>query len=254
MSTLKITKMLVPSNKYGVKSPYKMTPKYVVIHNTANDASAKAEVSYMVGNNNQVSFHYAVDHNRAVQGVPLNRNAWHAGDGAKGEGNRYGIAIEICYSKSGGDKFIKAQENASYLSATLLKKYGLPISRLKKHQDFSGKYCPHRTLQETGWTVFKAMVKAHLDELNGVKKTVKVEDAMSKDSSASKGKRFVTTDELNLRYGAGVNKKLIKALPKGTAVMWYGYYTSVSGVRWYLIQVVGSKETGFVSSPYLKAV
>lgn len=253
MSTLKITKMLVPSNKYAIKCPYKMTPKYVVVHNTANDASAKAEISYMIGNNNQVSFHYAVDHNGAVQGIPLNRNAWHAGDGTNGTGNRYGIAIEICYSKSGGDKFIKAQDNGAYLTATLLKKYGWGISRLKKHQDYSGKYCPHRTLQDTGWTVFKAMVQAHLNELNGVKKTVKIEDAMSRDASGS-NKKFVTTDDLNLRTGAGVNKTLIKTLPKGTAVMWYGYYTSVSGVRWYLVQVVGSKETGFVSSPYLKAV
>lgn len=167
-TTLKITKLLVPSSKYGIKCPYKMTPKYVVIHNTANDASAMAEISYMVGNAHQVSFHYAVDDTRAVQGVPINRNAWHAGDGAKGTGNRYGIAIEICYSKSGGAKFTKAQQNAALLAAKLLKQKGWGISRLKKHQDFSGKYCPHRTLQDFGWSNFKAVVKRYLDELNGV--------------------------------------------------------------------------------------
>lgn len=165
-TTLKITKMLAPASKHAIKCPYKMTPKYVVIHNTANDASAMAEVSYMIGNSNQVSFHYAVDDTRAVQGIPINRNAWHAGDGAKGSGNRYGIAIEICYSKSGGAKFDKAQQNAALLAAKLLKQKGWGISRLKKHQDFSGKYCPHRTLQDFGWSNFKALVKKYLDELN----------------------------------------------------------------------------------------
>ena len=72
-----------------------MTPKYVVCHHTANDASAANEISYMIINNNQVSYHIAVDDVNAIQGLPLNRNAWHAGDGAIGPVNRYGIAVEI---------------------------------------------------------------------------------------------------------------------------------------------------------------
>lgn len=51
----------------------------------------------MIGNNNEVSFHYAVDDVEVVQGIPENRNAWHAGDKGNGKGNREGIAIEICY-------------------------------------------------------------------------------------------------------------------------------------------------------------
>ena len=41
-----------PSSKYSIKSPYSMTPQYITIHNTANDASARNEVSYMNSNNN----------------------------------------------------------------------------------------------------------------------------------------------------------------------------------------------------------
>jgi len=51
------------------------------------------------------------------------RNAFHAGDGANGKGNRGGIAIEICYSKSGGDKFIKAEQRAAKFIAERLKAY-----------------------------------------------------------------------------------------------------------------------------------
>ena len=39
----------------------------------------------MINNNNQVSFHYAVDDIEVIQGLPLNRNAWASGDGGNGE-------------------------------------------------------------------------------------------------------------------------------------------------------------------------
>ena len=162
---MNIRQMLVSSSKYSIKCPYAMTPKYITIHNTANDASANNEVSYMINNNYEVSFHYAVDDKEAVQAIPENRNAWHAGDGGSGTGNRYSIGIEICYSKSGGNRFIQAEKNAAYLTATLLKKYGWGIERVKRHYDWSGKYCPHRTM-DMGWQRFLNMVKAELDKLN----------------------------------------------------------------------------------------
>lgn len=154
--------MDMPYSKYGVKCPYPMiSPTRIVVHNTANDASAANEVKYMQSNDNQVSFHIAVDDKEAVIGLPLNRNAWHAGDGANGIGNRQGIAVEICYSKSGGTKFVKAEKNAAELIASLLMDYGLGIDAVTKHQDYSGKYCPHRTL-DMGWERFLDMVRAHL--------------------------------------------------------------------------------------------
>ena len=162
---MNIRQMLVSSSKYSVKCPYAMTPKYITIHNTANDASANNEVSYMINNNYEVSFHYAVDDKEAVQAIPENRNAWHAGDGGAGTGNRYSIGIEICYSKSGGSRFIQAEKNAAYLTATLLKKYGWGIDRVKRHYDWSGKYCPHRTM-DMGWQRFLNMVQTELNKLN----------------------------------------------------------------------------------------
>ena len=144
---MKIVKDLVPLTKYRIKCPYKMTPTRIVVHNTANDAPAKNEIAYMKRNNNEVSFHYAVDDVEVVQGIPENRNSWNAGDGEYGKGNREGIAIEICYSKSGGARFIKAEQNAVELIVDILKRYGWGIDRVTKHQDYNGKYCPHRTLE-----------------------------------------------------------------------------------------------------------
>lgn len=162
---MKIVKNLVPKSKYNIKCPYAMAPTRIVVHNTANDASAKNEIAYMVRNNNYVSFHYAVDDKEVVQGVEENRNAWHAGDGENGVGNRKGIAIEICYSKSGGAKFTKAEQNAVELIVDILKRYEWGIEKVTKHQDYSGKYCPHRTL-DNGWDRFINMIKNRLNEQN----------------------------------------------------------------------------------------
>ena len=78
-----------------------------------------------------------------------------------------------------------------------------------------------------------------------------VEAAQSKDKTVTKGKSLTTTANLNMRKGAGTNKAVIKVLNKGSKVMWYGYYSTVSGVKWYYIQDQ-TGATGFVSSKYVK--
>jgi N-acetylmuramoyl-L-alanine amidase CwlA len=158
---MNIIKNLVDKSKYNIKCPYEMNAEYITVHNTANDASARNEIAYMTSNNNEVSFHLAVDDIEVVQGLPLDRNGWHCGDG-NGKGNRKSIGIEICYSKSGGDKFIKAEQNAVELIVQLLKERNWGIDRVKKHQDWSNKYCPHRTL-DMGWNRFIKMIEAKLN-------------------------------------------------------------------------------------------
>ena len=158
-----IRQNLVNVSKYNIKCPYEMNAEFIVVHNTANDASANNEIAYMISNNNKVSYHYAVDDVEIVQGIPENRNAWHAGDGGSGQGNRKGLAIEICYSKSGGEKFDKAEENAAEFIASKLKEKGWGIDKVKKHQDFANKYCPHRTL-DYGWERFLNKIRNYLGE------------------------------------------------------------------------------------------
>lgn len=152
---------LCPQSRYGIKCPYTRTPTRIVVHNTANDAPASNEIAYMINNDNEVSYHYAVDDIEAVQGLPLNRNAWASGDG-HGKGNMEGIHIEICYSKSGGQRFKKAEQNAAQLIAALLKQYGWGIDKVTKHQDYDGKYCPHRTL-DLGWKRFLDIVRQYYE-------------------------------------------------------------------------------------------
>ena len=201
---MNVIKNLVSQSKYSIKCPYSMTPEFVVVHNTANDASAQNEVKYMISNNNQVSFHFAVDDKEIVQGLPLDRNAWACGDGANGKGNRKGIQIEICYSKSGGARFENAEKNAAKFIAQLLKERGWGVDKVKKHQDFRNKYCPHRTLDK-GWASFVNMVKDYLNELN-------------KPTQVNQTKTFlveIICNELNIRQQADFNSKVVGTVKKG---------------------------------------
>ena len=159
---MQITNVICPIDKYPIKCPFEMEPEYITVHNTANDASAMAEISYMLGNDLKTSFHAAVDNIRVVTGLPFNRNGYHAGDGRYGTGNRKTIGIEICYSKSGGERFDQAERLAAEYIAMLLKQYGWGIDRVKKHQDWSNKYCPHRTL-DYGWERFLNMIRMYLE-------------------------------------------------------------------------------------------
>jgi N-acetylmuramoyl-L-alanine amidase CwlA len=149
-----------------------MKPEGITVHNTANKASAANEIAYMISNNNQVSYHYAVDDKEIIQGLPENRNGWHAGDG-NGDGNRKTIGIEICYSTGSKAKFEKAQENAAEFIAQKLKEYGWGVEKVYPHKHWSGKHCPHRTLDEYGWDYFITLVKKYMapKEVYRVRKT-----------------------------------------------------------------------------------
>ena len=187
-----IRQSLVDSSKYNIKCPHEMNAEFIVVHNTANDASANNEIEYMKSNNNKVSFHYAVDDIEIVQGIPENRNAWHAGDG-NGNGNRKGIAVEICYSKTGGERFDKAEENAAEFIASKLKEKGWGIDKVKKHQDFANKYCPHRTL-DYGWERFLNKIRSYLGQ-----STV--------DTGSSKDLNAIADEVIAGKWGNGENRK-----------------------------------------------
>lgn len=183
----------LPSNKYPIKAPYAMTPQYITVHNTANDAPAANEISYMIGNNNQVSYHVAVDDKEVIQAIPFNRNAWHCGDGggrtdpnALKKGNRLSIGVEICYSKSGGVRYGAAEENAVQYIAKLLKQFGWGIERVMKHQDWNGKYCPHRILAEDRWNSFLNRIKKAMEPNESEQQIVEDDDTMKFTSTTAK--------------------------------------------------------------------
>lgn len=66
--------------------------KYIMIHATANDASAEAEANYAKHRDDRVSSHYYVDDDSIVQSLDTDYRAWHAGNT---EGNDHAIAYEL---------------------------------------------------------------------------------------------------------------------------------------------------------------
>lgn len=243
---MEIRKNLLPESLKSWKFPYKMTPEFIVVHNTANDASADNEVKYMHKSKEQggkqVSYHYAVDDKEVVQALEENVNGWHAGDGSKGAGNRKGIAIEICYSKSGGERFTKAEENAVELIVNILNRYGWGIDKVKKHQDFAKKYCPHRTL-DLGWQRFLDMVSAKLGTKSEVKPQPPKEEPKPKQKDGFMHERGY--------YCFGDKGPEVHAMCKFFATNYWGYFGNSRETAKY--KLLGSNGKGDLFGPNLKA-
>ena len=179
MNGVPFRKNLVPSSKYSLKSPYSMKPKKITIHATDNQATAWNEISYMRNNNTSTSFHFATDEKEIVQGLPTNRNGFHAGDGRNGYGNRNTIGWEMARSYDRSRKttnlkeplktqFGKAYDNTVKGVAQLCIDEGIVAnkSNLKPHQAWSGKYCP-RILFD--WNEFNKLVDEIIKEYNRLK-------------------------------------------------------------------------------------
>lgn len=156
MAAPKITQSLIPVGKKN-RPGYKLTPKYITIHDTANPgkgADAAAHAAYVKGSaaaSIPSSWHFTVDDKVIYQHLPLTENGWHCGDGTNGPGNRQSIGIEICENKDGNRA--QAEANAAWLTAKLLRDYGLKIGAVKQHYDWSKKNCPNVLRgRKNGWS------------------------------------------------------------------------------------------------------
>lgn len=153
----------IPKSK--TKRPgLEITPGFITIHNTANSKStARNERGWLTNANNtaSASWHICVDEKEAIEAIPLNEKAYHAGTA---EGNAQSIGIELCES---GDQ-AKVWKNAVELVAKMLFERGWTIKNLKTHKNWSGKNCPRLILPV--WAQFCADVGALL---YGMKSTVK---------------------------------------------------------------------------------
>ncbi|QIW88648.1 N-acetylmuramoyl-L-alanine amidase [Bacillus phage P59] len=159
---VQIRQELVPSYLaddvvYGFDNPC----DYIIIHETANttagaDADAHANLQAK-GNSRQASWQYQVDDKEIVQSFKDEAECWHAGSKFY---NQNGIGIEICVNSDGD--FKKAVANAAYLVRILMKRHGIPKSRVLQHRTTSGwKDCP-RFLRSgskgVDWDGFLAML------------------------------------------------------------------------------------------------
>lgn len=198
----------IPHNTpYNRRPGFSMAPTTITIHNTGNPSSTAAgERNWLTNptNNRQASYHIVVDEREAVECLPLNESAWHAGDGSGAKsGNRTSIGIEICESGN----YAKTLDNAVKLVASMLKERGWGVDRLRRHWDWSSKICPRLMYDGgrwTGWNEFKSRVAAELEAGNMDKAKVYVNGAKIEDGFILEGRVYVPLRAAGEALGARV--------------------------------------------------
>ena len=138
--------------------------RYLAIHYTAGWSSAPGRAKSMKAGWEQrkkSSADFGVDDRDMVQFNPDLRNyyCWSVGDKKQGNvscpdaNNRNTISIEICSTLAKGASVEKPNHdgwsfteaslnNAARLAKMLMRKYEIPIGRVVRHYDISGKVCP----------------------------------------------------------------------------------------------------------------
>lgn len=163
------TKAVDPSVVYSPlksclsKSPNR-TIKYIAIHYTAGASSAPGRAVAMKNSwekTRRASADFGVDDRDMVQFNPNPKNyyCWAVGDTKAGKvncpdgRNSNTISIEICSNLKKGTSASKpnhtgwyytdaALKNAIKLTKILMKKFNIPVNRVVRHYDISGKLCP----------------------------------------------------------------------------------------------------------------
>lgn len=146
--------------------------RYLVIHYTGNNGDTAANnAAYFQNNVVKASAHYFVDDTTVYRSVPDLKIAWAVGGKPytdcmeTGGGTLYGIvtnrnsiSIELCDTVR--DVAYGASEatltNAVQLCRELMERYQIPLSRVCRHFDVTGKYCPRYFMDESAWAAFKA--------------------------------------------------------------------------------------------------
>lgn len=150
---MEINQRFIPASNTKTRPGIKMVPKYITIHETDNTAAGANDEAHAGlqanGNSRTASWHYQVDDNSIWQSLPDNEVGWHAGDG-RGPGNYSSIAIEICVNSDGN--YLKACENAAWLTKHLMDKHGISLENVVQHNKWSGKNCP-RHLRAGDWGI-----------------------------------------------------------------------------------------------------
>lgn len=176
---------------------------HIVVHYTGvpNQTAARA-IAYFASKNAETSTHFVVDETGIFQVLPVEFRAWHVAKGEVDEhferakdadawhktaaaqgfkGNASSIGIDMCARKASPGNSVKDNDwfftdgtirNAAKLVAHLMREYHLPIDRVIRHMDATGKPCPRPfvslkrdgdTKNDTAWINFLSEIK-HLTE------------------------------------------------------------------------------------------
>lgn len=149
--------------------------EYLVIHYTAGDGdTARDNGLYFSRNDVGTSAHWFVDGQETVASVPETEAAWHCGARSYVHPlcrNRNSIGIELCSRKENG-KYVfdpKTVANAVKLVRELMARYDIPVQRVLRHYDVTGKACPAPFVQQKDWDDFlEALMEQRYETLDTV--------------------------------------------------------------------------------------
>ena len=193
---LKIQKKITEINFTPVANKRNM---WIIIHYVGAVSTAKANAQYFQKVNRKASANYFVDENEIWQVVEDKDAAWHIGatkyyNSAR---NTNSIGIEMCCKRSGTKWYFEPQtvKNTIELTKYLMKKYNIPIERVARHYDCTGKICPEPFVRdEYAWQEFLKKVEAEpmadLPELSLIDKINKIKEVMNIDDNTIQYNKF----------------------------------------------------------------
>ena len=134
--------------------------EYIVIHYTSNQGdTAKNNADYFAREKVGASAHYFCDENEIWQSVKDMDTAWHCGAKTYRHPecrNANSVGVEICMNDKSGVVRQGSIETAAELVRYLMQRYGVPVDRVIRHYDVTGKYCPGPMVDDPAlWAAFK---------------------------------------------------------------------------------------------------
>jgi len=161
----------IPVGQIRQRTGIPMVPKWTTWHDTGNtNIGARSDMhhTWMLGGcqgpdgPTYTSWHFTVDDRKAIQHIPLNEVAWHAGD-SDGPGNYTSLAIEECVNSDRNAD--QTRRNAAMLHALLIRELGLQggkVEALVQHNKWSGKNCPATIRNQNLWASVYTMVRNYI--------------------------------------------------------------------------------------------
>ena len=152
--------------------------KYIVVHYTAgNGDTARNNAEYFHRKKVCASAHYFVDECEVACSVPWYNVAWHCGGKViPGQGgsvhgsctNYNSIGVEMCSRRDDGGAYYFTDKTvlmAAQFVAELMRDYSVPIERVVRHYDVTGKVCPAPFVNDRVWASFKALVQKRYERV-----------------------------------------------------------------------------------------
>ena len=276
MSNSTLATVKVPASTSNYTKGRRSRISKITVHHMAGKLTAKQCGQVFQAKGRGASAHYGVGSDGKVGLYVDEENA--AWADANSTSNHKSVTIEVANSKTGGSWPVsdKSLGLLIKLCADIAKRNGLGKLVAGKNLTWHSMYCATTCPGDHLRSKMKYIAE-EANRLNGesAAKETSAKEASAKKTAAGSAKRVAAKEAakshskslsgtyrvtaasgLNVRDGAGEKKKKLAAVPKGTKVQCYGYYTEVSGVKWLYVQLTHKKVeyTGFCSGEYLKKV